>query len=54
MKTSKNKIGVGTSLFSSTADIRFKYKPMETSVKEVPVDSVGQMKCFFYIKDTEY
>lgn len=28
----------GTSLFSSTADIRFKYKPMVTSVKEAPVE----------------
>lgn len=27
-----------TSLFSSTAEIRFKYKPMVTSVNEVPVD----------------
>lgn len=29
---------VCTSLFSSTADIRFKYKPIVTSVNEVPVD----------------
>lgn len=29
---------VDTSLFSSTADIRFKYKPIDTSVNEVPVD----------------
>lgn len=29
---------MNTSLFSSTADIRFKYKPMVTSVNEVPVD----------------
>lgn len=27
-----------TSLFSSTADMRFKYKPIVTSVSEVPVE----------------
>lgn len=33
-------MNVDTSLFSSTADIRFKYKPIDTSVNEVPVDSM--------------
>lgn len=33
-------MNVDTSLFSSTADIRFKYKPIDTSVNEVPVDSI--------------
>lgn len=29
-------MNVDTSLFSSTADIRFKYKPIDTSVIDVP------------------
>lgn len=33
-----------TSLFSSTADIRFKYKPIVTSVNEVPVDWMQKRK----------
>lgn len=33
-------MNVDTSLFSSTADIRFKFKPIDTSVNEVPVDSM--------------
>lgn len=35
-------MNVDTSLFSSTADIRFKYKPIDTSVNEVPVDSMHE------------